>query len=126
MAGLQSQSVSGWRDGDGQTGHVQVSLPSMMMAPILTQKSPKIFCAEPEKNTLSPWKSPAAPRRKARKKYSLLKRFLVKLSKLNTLAARISTELRKKILIHYQMDGAGPYQDKVLLAKLEKEFDRRR
>ena len=41
------------------------------------------------------------------------------------LAAHMMTERNVKVCIRYQMDGAGPHQDKTLIDALESEFNKR-
>jgi hypothetical protein len=61
-----------------------------------------------------------------KKKFSLLDWFLkTEFPRLEALAARLHAQFGKKIVIRYQIDGAGPHTDGTLLAELQKTFDAR-
>ena len=57
-------------------------------------------------------------------KFSLLKYYNEnEIPKLDAIAAKLASETGKKVVVRYQMDGAGPHQDKKLLEGLEEAFD---
>lgn len=62
-------------------------------------------------------------RRKEVRKYTL-KRFFcdIEVPRLKQVAAEIETKIGKRVLVRYQMDGAGPHRDAKLLRTLKREF----
>jgi len=59
-------------------------------------------------------------------KYSLLKFFRdIEIPRLEAVAREIEHATLKKVVIRYQMDGAGPHRDGTLLKWLDAEFDKR-
>jgi len=64
--------------------------------------------------------------RSGKAKFSLLDWFLeAELPRLDDVAAELETKLGKKIVMHHQMDGAGPHTDAKSLEVLDKQFAQR-
>jgi hypothetical protein len=62
-----------------------------------------------------------------KEKYSLLTNFFrkIELPKLDQVCAKIESDIGKRIVVRYQMDGAGPHRDTRLNRELNAEFDKR-
>jgi hypothetical protein len=55
-----------------------------------------------------------------------LKYFMeIEIPNMDKLAAEIFAETGKRVIMRYQMDGAGPHADKTLLDAINWEFDKR-
>jgi hypothetical protein len=59
-------------------------------------------------------------------KFSLLNYFMeIEIPNMDKLAAEILAETGKRVIMRYQMDGAGPHTDATLLNSINSEFDDR-
>jgi hypothetical protein len=59
-------------------------------------------------------------------KFSLLKYFMeIEIPNMDKLAADFFAETGKRVIMRYQMDGAGPHTDTTLLNAINSEFDDR-